>query len=34
MDWKLMISFGCIIGGIAIVVAFTQGAAFMGITRP
>ena len=33
MDWKLMISMGCIIGGIAIVIAFTQGAAFVGINR-
>ena len=33
MDWKLMIAFGCILGGCAVVIAFTQGAAFLGITR-
>ena len=33
MDWKLMIATGCILGGIVVVIAFTQGAAFVGIDR-
>lgn len=33
MDWKLMVATGCILGGVAIVIAFTQGAAFIGIGR-
>ncbi len=31
MDWKLMIGLGFAIAGVIVVVAFTQGAAFIGI---
>ena len=31
MDWKLIIAMGCILAGVGVVIAFTQGQQFLGI---